>query len=64
MMPAAAVAVIRATLEDTATGELISRPRSTAVRVALALEAAGWALAPIEAENGPETPAHAFVTVR
>jgi hypothetical protein len=64
MMPAAALAVIRAALEDSSTAELISHPRRTAVRLACALEAAGWTLAPIEAENGRETPAQTFVTNR
>jgi hypothetical protein len=60
----AAVAVIRATLEDTTTTELISHPAYAAARVAQALEAAGWTLAPLDDETGQRTPTPAYITVR
>jgi len=64
MTTPAAVAVIRAALEDATTAELISRPRAAAVRVARALEAAGWTITPTPGEIADETPAQPFVTNR
>ncbi|MBP0456229.1 hypothetical protein [Streptomyces montanisoli] len=63
-MTPAAVAVIRATLEDATTAELISHPAHAAARVARALETAGWTLAPAEPANGPQTATHAIITNR
>lgn len=56
-IPAAAIAIIRATLEDATVRELLHRPGSTAVRAARALERAGWDLRAIPPENAPETDA-------
>ena len=43
-IPDAAVAVIRAVLEDEGLGDLLYRPERTAQRIARALEMAGWDL--------------------
>ncbi|WP_167459155.1 MULTISPECIES: hypothetical protein [Streptomyces] len=51
MIPAAAVAVIRAAIEDTHLAELAHRPGHTATRIAKALEAAGWNLTTNRPEN-------------
>ncbi|MGI5252800.1 hypothetical protein [Actinacidiphila glaucinigra] len=55
--PAAAVAVIRAELEEAYIAELLSRPGNVAQRVVRALERSGWTIAPTDPENGPQTPA-------
>lgn len=47
--PAAAVAVVRATLEDAHLAELLQRPGATAQRVIRDLEDAGWTIAPQQA---------------
>ncbi|WP_405955810.1 hypothetical protein [Streptomyces phaeochromogenes] len=52
-MTPAALAVIRAALEDATTRELLTRPGSAAVRVAQTLEDAGLMIVPIPEENGP-----------
>ncbi|CAL9530249.1 hypothetical protein [Streptomyces sp. enrichment culture] len=54
-MTPAAVAVIRAAIEDATAAELLHHPRTAAVRVAKALEDAGWDIAPTDDENGPQT---------
>lgn len=57
MTPAAATAIIRATIEDAHLAEILTRPGMTAHRITRALESAGWHLAPIEHVNEPQTPA-------
>ncbi|MFF9262021.1 MULTISPECIES: hypothetical protein [Streptomyces] len=57
MIPAAALAVIRAELEDATAAELLNRPASTAKRIASALDAHGWAMTAHERTNGPESTA-------
>jgi hypothetical protein len=52
MMPAAALAVIRAAIEDTDLAELTHRPGRAAVRITEALKDAGWDLTPNRPENG------------
>ncbi|MFF4751803.1 hypothetical protein [Streptomyces sp. NPDC001270] len=54
MIAPAAVAVIRATLEDAHVAELLQRPDTTAQRVAHALEDAGWDLVTHRPENVPQ----------
>lgn len=44
MIPAAALAVIRAELEDAPTAEILTRPGWTAQRIAHALIAQGWTI--------------------
>ncbi|APD18641.1 hypothetical protein SEA_PAPAYASALAD_43 [Streptomyces phage PapayaSalad] len=53
-IPAAAVAVIRAVIEDATVRELLHRPGVTAVRAAKALERAGWDLRVIPPAFTPE----------
>ncbi|MFJ3867884.1 hypothetical protein [Streptomyces nigra] len=52
--PPAALAVIRAALEDAPTGDLLHRPGWTTRRLVAALEQAGWTITP----TGPRTTAH------
>jgi hypothetical protein len=52
MIPAAALAVIRAAIEDTDLAEFAHRPGHTAVRITEALKDAGWDLSPTRPENG------------
>ncbi|MGW2130431.1 hypothetical protein [Streptomyces coelicoflavus] len=52
--PPAAVAVIRATLEDAYLAELLQRPGATAQRAVQALEAAGWTITPTRTTSGPQ----------
>jgi hypothetical protein len=54
--PPAAVAIIRAVIEDTTTLELLLHPRRTAQRIARALEHAGWTIGPTERPTGPHSP--------
>jgi hypothetical protein len=61
--PPAALAVLRAALVDTRQTPL-EEAEEAAQRVADALEADGWTLAPLDDENGRETPAQTFVTNR
>lgn len=56
-MNRAAAAVIRATLEDATTAELLTRPGMAAVRVALALERAGWTITPVPPKAKVQRPA-------
>ncbi|MEU3102953.1 hypothetical protein [Streptomyces griseoflavus] len=59
--PAAALAVLRAALVDTGqTGP--EDAREAAQRLADALAADGWTLAPLEVVNGRHRPAQTFVT--
>jgi len=51
MIPPAALAVIRAELEDASTAEILTRPERTAQRIAHALTAQGWTLTPDPAEH-------------
>lgn len=53
-IPAAAIAVIRAVLEDATVPELLHRPGATAVRAARALERAGWDLRLTPPATAPE----------
>ncbi|MFE9340843.1 hypothetical protein [Streptomyces sp. NPDC007063] len=53
----AALAVIRAALEDTTTLELLNRPGAASQRIAHALESAGWTIEPTHPPNGPQTAA-------
>ncbi|QMP84094.1 hypothetical protein HQ601_00048 [Streptomyces phage Alderaan] len=53
-IPPAAVAIIRAVLEDATVRELLHRPGATAVRAARALERAGWDLRVIPPAFTPE----------
>ncbi|MET7759762.1 hypothetical protein ABZT27_34435 [Streptomyces sp. NPDC005389] len=52
-IPAAAVAIIRAAIEDATVRELLHRPGATAVRAARALERAGWDLRVNPPDNAP-----------
>ncbi|MEU3096879.1 hypothetical protein ABZ690_19335 [Streptomyces sp. NPDC006967] len=57
MTPAAALAVIRAALEDAHLAEILNRPEWTAYRVARALDAEGWTITRTDPPNGPQTAA-------
>lgn len=57
MMPAAAIALIRAELEDATTGDLLHRPGWTAQRIAQVLAADGWTVTADDQTTVPETPA-------
>lgn len=57
MTAPAALAVIRAALEDAHTTELLQRPGWTAQRVAHALEQAGWTITPTVPPQRPQRPA-------
>lgn len=61
--PPAALAVLRAALVDTGQASP-EDAREAAQRLADALAADGWTLAPLEAENGPHAVAQTFVTNR
>lgn len=52
--PPAAVAVVRATLEDAHLAELLQRPGATAQRVIRDLEEAGWTIAPTGSTTAPQ----------
>ncbi|MFF8095710.1 hypothetical protein [Streptomyces sp. NPDC016675] len=52
--PPAAVAVIRAAIEDAHLAEILQRPGTTATRAVQALEAAGWTITPSRAPTGPQ----------
>lgn len=52
--PPAAVAVVRATLEDAHLAELLQRPGTTAQRVIRDLEEAGWTITPIRTTTAPQ----------
>lgn len=58
-IPLAALAVIRAALEDAPTAEILTRPSWTARRLAVALERAGWAITPIGHTRGAQKPPQA-----
>jgi hypothetical protein len=58
-IPLAALAVMRAALEDAPTVDLLQRPGWTAHRLAVALERAGWAITPIGHARGAQTPPQA-----
>jgi hypothetical protein len=51
MIPPAAIAVIRAAIEDAHLAELTNRPGHAAVRIARALEEAGWDMPLSQPEN-------------
>ncbi|MFF9284843.1 hypothetical protein [Streptomyces griseosporeus] len=53
MTAPAAVAIIRAEIEDAHIAEIISRPGMTAQRVVQALERAGWDITPRRAPTAP-----------
>ncbi|MFI5993141.1 hypothetical protein ACIBAC_15065 [Streptomyces sp. NPDC051362] len=53
MTTPAAIAVIRATIEDAHLAEILTRPGMTAHRVARALETHGWTITPTPARSGP-----------
>jgi hypothetical protein len=57
--PRAALAVIRAALEDAPTAELLQRPGWTTQRLAVALELAGWTITPTGPTGSPQTPPQA-----
>lgn len=57
MIPAAAIAVIRAELEDAAITELLHRPGWTAQRIVHALADYGWTVTAHERTIVPEAPA-------
>lgn len=57
MTPPAAIAVIRATIEDAPLAEILQHPDRTAQRVAQTLERAGWHITPTRPANGPQTAA-------
>lgn len=57
MTPAAALAVIRAALEDAHLAEILNRPGITAQRIARTLERDGWTITATEPPNGPHRPA-------
>ncbi|MFK0069728.1 hypothetical protein [Streptomyces sp. NPDC091046] len=50
----AAVAVIRAAIEDAHLAELLQRPGATATRAVQALEAAGWTITPTSTTSAPQ----------
>ncbi|GHC44314.1 MULTISPECIES: hypothetical protein [Streptomyces rochei group] len=52
--PPAAVAVVRATIEDAHLAELLQRPGATAQRVIRDLEDAGWTIAPTGSPSAPQ----------
>ncbi|MFE1070973.1 hypothetical protein ACFW5W_07055 [Streptomyces sp. NPDC058783] len=52
--PAAAVAVIRATLEDAHLAEILNRPGTTAQRIARALDDAGYPITPAPLTSAPQ----------
>ncbi len=54
MIPAAAIAVIRAAIEDAHLAELAHRPGHAAVRITQALADAGWGLTLNSRTNGPQ----------
>ncbi|MGW3511201.1 hypothetical protein [Streptomyces sp. NPDC000994] len=54
MTAPAALAVIRAAIEDTHLADLGYRPAMAAQRIAQALERAGWTITPDPTENGPQ----------
>ncbi|MFH9430262.1 hypothetical protein ACH4JZ_18465 [Streptomyces sp. NPDC017615] len=56
--PPAAVAVLRAAIEDAHVAELLNRPGMTAWRAARALERAGWTITATRAETASRTGAH------
>ncbi|MEU7340570.1 hypothetical protein [Streptomyces sp. NPDC007074] len=51
--PAAATAVIRATIEDAHLAEILTRPQATASRVVRALERAGWTITATAQHGAP-----------
>ncbi|MFE7853726.1 hypothetical protein [Streptomyces sp. NPDC057403] len=54
--PLAALAVIRAALEDSPTVDLLQRPGWTTRRVVAALEQAGWTITPARPRTTAHTP--------
>lgn len=58
-IPLAALAVMRAALEDAPTGELLMRPGWTARRLTMALERAGWEITPTGHRRGAQKPPQA-----
>jgi hypothetical protein len=58
--PLAALAVIRAALQDAPTAELLTRPGWTTQRLAVALELAGWTITPAPPVHGPQKPAQSI----
>lgn len=54
--PLAALAVIRAALEDSPTVDLLQRPGWTTRRVVAALEQAGWTITPTRTRTTAHTP--------
>ncbi|MBZ6258154.1 hypothetical protein KVH22_21800 [Streptomyces olivaceus] len=52
--PPAAVAVIRAAIEDAHLAELLQRPGTTAARAVKALEQAGWTITPTSTTSTPQ----------
>lgn len=57
MIPPAAVAVVRAEIEEAYTTELLHRPENVAQRVVSALERHGWTITPTPVTNRPHTAA-------
>ncbi|MFF0894715.1 hypothetical protein [Streptomyces sp. NPDC003278] len=55
--PLAAVAIVRAAIEDAHVAELLQRPGMTAHRAVRALEAAGWTITPARSRTTAHTPA-------
>jgi hypothetical protein len=55
--PPAAVAVVRAAIEDAHVAELLQRPGTTASRAVHALEQAGWSIVPTWRTDAPQTAA-------
>ncbi|MEU9141688.1 hypothetical protein AB0D33_38110 [Streptomyces sp. NPDC048404] len=51
--PPAALAVIRAALEDAPIADLLQRPGWTAQRLAVALELTGWTISPTAVRSAP-----------
>jgi hypothetical protein len=58
--PPAAVAIVRAAIEDADVAELLQRPGSTAWRAVRALELAGWTITATPHTRGPHTPPAPF----
>ncbi|MFJ8146950.1 hypothetical protein ACIQ6R_18010 [Streptomyces sp. NPDC096048] len=52
--PPAAVAVIRAAIEDAHLTEILQRPGMTATRAVKALEQAGWTITPTGTTSAPQ----------
>ncbi|MGA5084069.1 hypothetical protein [Streptomyces pseudogriseolus] len=55
--PRAALAVVRAAIEDADLAEILQQPEWAAYRIVRTLEAEGWTITPTTPPNGPQTAA-------